>query len=630
MTVPTALGEPSFQDLLFAIEQSDDLGAQKQRHWACSLRQTANWLNRPPSVIPARWQAVWISMAQLHHARAGVTAKTLANHRSNVRAALHWFTKASDVSPRGKRLSPDWARFRKGMDKIAWTRVSSLARYCSAQGVAPSEVNEAIFAGYWDYRAQTTGLATHDTAKRFMTRAWNACADRMGGQALQRLTVPPPKTIEPVWEAFPAGLREGINSYCAGLAKVHRTLGGKRIQPCRATTIATRRAELVAMARMAVRLGVPIECLNSLGALLHPDVSEKVLETYWTQNGEEPKTGTIDLGWKILRMARETGCFEQAELAQLDEMRAALQQHKREGLTEKNLRLVRQVLTEGVWKEVVSLPDALMLQARGARDHAPVKAAVMAQHAVAIAILTFAPIRLRNLVQIELGQNLIKPGGLNTPYWLVFPHYDVKNRVDLNFKFDGPLTELIDEYINEFRATLLRGKNGACLFPGEAGHAKHRMQFSKQITARIQKAIGLRITVHQFRHAAAAIYLKKRPGDYETVRRLLGHRNIGTTVRYYCGLETMEATEQFGRLIRDHIEFDEEVRNVSRAQVIDAASRRKPLSLPYGRWPEADQLAWTAACQPSARLRRGGAAGHLKAVTRQTHAEFLRALSWLS
>ena len=204
----------------------------------------------------------------------------------------------------------------------------------------------------------------------------------------------------------------------------------------------------------------------------------------------------------------------------------------------------------------VSLPNVLMEQARLAKDHAPRKAAIAAQLAAAIAILTFAPIRLGNLIKIELGQNLIKPGGLNTPYWLVFPNYDVKNRVDLNFKFDQPLTDLLDEYVHEFRPTLLRGANTGWLFPGEAGQPKHKLLFSKQITARVQKATGLRLTVHQFRHAAAAVYLKHRPGDYETVRRLLGHRDIQTTTRFYCGLQTMEATEQFGRLIREQINFE--------------------------------------------------------------------------
>ena len=92
------------------------------------------------------------------------------------------------------------------------------------------------------------------------------------------------------------------------------------------------------MTRMAVRLGIPIERLTSLGALLHPDVAEPIIDAYWRKNGDEPKTGTIDLGKKILRMARETCCLDQAALDRLDEMRVALEQHRRAGLTPKNLK----------------------------------------------------------------------------------------------------------------------------------------------------------------------------------------------------------------------------------------------------------------------------------------------------
>ena len=197
-----------------------------------------------------------------------------------------------------------------------------------------------------------------------------------------------------------------------------------------------------------------------------------------------------------------------------------------------------------------------MQQARSARDPTPIKAAISAQLGLPLRfslshLSGFAILSASNWVR-----NFIKPAGQNSPYWLVFPHYDVKNRVDLNFAFDQPLTDFIDEYVHEFRPTLLRGKNGTCLFPGEAGQSKHSLQFSKQITLRIQKAVGIRITVHQFRHAAAAIFLKDRPGDYTRAKRLLGHRDVGTTERYYCGLETLEATQQFGKLIRQQIKFD--------------------------------------------------------------------------
>ena len=556
-TRATALLGPSFQDLITAIEQAPELPEQTRRHWGCSVRQIAKWLDRPAAVIPARWQAVRASVAQLHHARVGATLKTLANHRSNVRAALRWFGKEHDVPQQGAPLSREWTRFRDGLDKRKRQRLYSLIRYCSARRIGPSSVDDYIFEDYWRYRTETTGRASNNTARRFMTRAWNDCAAAIDDWPLRRLTEPPLKVrAEPPWDNFPEGLRRDLDDYFAGLAKPHRTLNGKRIQPCSPGTIRYRMAELVAMARMAVRLGVPIDSLTSLAALLHPDVVEKVIDAYWEKNGDEPNTGTIDLGKKVLRMARETGCLDQAALDRLDDMRAALEHHRREGLTPKNLRLVRQVLTDGVWNEVVSLPNVLMQQARLAKDHAPIKAAVSAQLAVAVAILTFAPVRICNLVSIELGQNLIKPGGLQTPYWLVFPHYDVKNRVDLNFKFDQPLTDLIDEYIHEFRPPLLRGANASWLFPGEGSKPKNKLLFGTQITWRIQKAVGLRVTPHQFRHAAAAIYLKHHPGDYETVRRVLGHRDIQTTIRFYCGLETMQATEEFGRLIRKQIKFE--------------------------------------------------------------------------
>jgi integrase len=49
-------------------------------------------------------------------------------------------------------------------------------------------------------------------------------------------------------------------------------------------------------------------------------------------------------------------------------------------------------------------------------------------------------------------------------------------------------------------------------------------------------------------------------------------------------------------------------------------TERKARSLPLDLWPEADRNAWVAACQLPTRLKRGGAAGHLKPVTREDHA----------
>jgi len=112
---------------------------------------------------------------------------------------------------------------------------------------------------------------------------------------------------------------------------------------------------------------------------------------------------------------------------------------------------------------------------------------------------------------------------------------------------------LIDDYVFNFRPTLVRGSNEQWLFPGQHGGAKGKISFSGQITERIYKATGMRITAHQFRHAAGALILQRRPGEYELVRRLLGHRNVQTTVNAYVGLENIQASEIFGKIVMEQL-----------------------------------------------------------------------------
>ena len=61
------------------------------------------------------------------------------------------------------------------------------------------------------------------------------------------------------------------------------------------------------------------------------------------------------------------------------------------------------------------------------------------------------------------------------------------------------------------------------------------------------------MTVHQFRHAAGALILQHRPGEYELVRRLLGHSSVQTTVRAYVGLENIQASKIFGQIVKEQM-----------------------------------------------------------------------------
>lgn len=549
--------EPSFADAILAISAATDLSEETRRHWRSSLTGIARAFDQPLELIPARYSAIRARMAALHHVPLDWVAKTLANHKSNAKAALIWFAKEKDVVPHGVALTPAWDRLRTPLtDPSTRYRLMPLMRFCSGVDVDPDAVDEAVIDRYMDHRTRTTARASDAASRRILARLWNAGIGNIEGWPQQRLVEPAVKAAEgPGWEDFPDGLRADIEGYLAGLKLIRQNRTGQRIRPCKPSTITTRRRELVAAVRMAVQVGVPLGSLTSLAALIHPDVAEKVFEGYWPKEEEAPSTYTINLSCRFVALAHSVGGLDEAALRKLGDLRFTLEQHREDGMTPKNLALIRCVLTDAVWSRVTNLPDQLMRQARLERRHAPVRAAVLAQIAVAVAILTVAPIRLGNLAGIRLGENLIKPGGPQSNYFLAFNKYDVKNRVPLQFKLDETVTTIINEYVHDFRPALTRGSNADWLFPGESGGHKEKISFSTQIVNRVEKSTGLRITVHQFRHAAGALILKHRPGQYELVRRLLGHASVQTTIKFYLELETTQASEIFTDIVRNRLEF---------------------------------------------------------------------------
>jgi integrase len=547
------IGEPSFADAMVAIEKAEDVSLTQKRHWLTSLRQMARYLDRPPSLIATRIAAIGPAVKDLHPARLGVNPKTFINHRANARAALLWFNRQQPDSGRKAPMDP---RYRSLLEQVedpyAKDVLSPFFRFLSAHGIEPHNVGDAHAEAFQAYRRETSFGRVKRSQLRALVRYWNACAARIPAWPQISLTEPPYAKgfTGPAWEDFPQGLRDDIDAYCERISKRHKTVSGRVFPPCKQSTIDTRRRELIAAVRGSVAAGIPLKELGSLRDLLRPDRVEIIIDYYWEKNGEKPTLYTIDLASKLLTLARSEDLAE-VDIERLDEIRIAIEQYRSTGLTEKNRRLIRQIAQSDVWREVVRLPQRLMAEARISAKTKPYRAAVTAQLAIAILILIRAPVRMQNLASIRIGINLIRPGGPGTPYMLVFPDYDVKNGVPLEFAFDEATTALIDEYLHRHRPHLMHGFDHDWLFAGAGREHKATKTLSEQISQRLWKELGLEITGHQFRHAAAYIMLKADPGNYELVRRVLGHRSSTTTRNFYIGLETLEATRQFGEMVTD-------------------------------------------------------------------------------
>jgi integrase len=194
---------------------------------------------------------------------------------------------------------------------------------------------------------------------------------------------------------------------------------------------------------------------------------------------------------------------------------------------------------------MLNLSSTLLHDAERARN--PKRGAVKAQMAVCIETLWLTALRRLNLVRLDIERNLIRSGA-GEKLHIAVEREAVKNRVALEFPIPLESSELFERYIRVFRPRLASPTNTA-LFPGINGGPKNACFLGTQISRTILKYTGLRWHPHLFRHAVALLFLRDNPGQYETVRRFLGHRSIETTIRFYCDTETETAVDHFHRTI---------------------------------------------------------------------------------
>lgn len=555
----TAIGEPSFADVLAEISSDAGLCEQDKRYWSTSIRQMAKYLDMPVSLIPARITGVGSKITALHPAQLNLNPKTFANHRATTRKALNWYRdKQGDYGRKGLTSNAYKHLLKQIECRHHRDVLSPFLRFLTVENVAADAICDSHIEAYTQFRNETSFKPINRANIRTLVRHLNTYSGELIGWPSLALTEPAyaKRHQGPSWDELLDGLKQDIGTALERRARPRRLVSGKRLKGCQKSTLDRINRQLMAFIRKAKGIGMPVAGLSSLAELLHPDLVEKVLDAYWQQNGENPSSYTIDLADTIYSLARYDTDLDEAAIERLRDLAEALAEYRQTGMTEKNRALVRQVLNSDLWTKVQALPLMLMRRAEAERQNKPVTAAVMAQLAVAIHLLSVAPVRMKNLSAIRLDENLVQPRGPGTPYLLTFPGYDVKNGEPLEFPLPERTTALLETYIHNHRPQLMYGQNHDFLFPAERHAQKDPGTLGGQISALIDRELGLKITPHQFRHAAGAIILKHHPGNYELVRRVLGHKSLAATTRFYIGLESLTAAKQFVELVEGMLPDD--------------------------------------------------------------------------
>ena len=111
------------------------------------------------------------------------------------------------------------------------------------------------------------------------------------------------------------------------------------------------------------------------------------------------------------------------------------------------------------------------------------------------------------------------------------------------------MSRLLHRYITQFRPQV-SDVTGSALFPRQSdGKPRSPGNISSELLERIRRETGLAVNPHLFRHLAAMLYLKERPGDFETVRRLLKHKRLQTTMDFYASLSNQWAHDHYDNVV---------------------------------------------------------------------------------
>jgi integrase len=224
-----------------------------------------------------------------------------------------------------------------------------------------------------------------------------------------------------------------------------------------------------------------------------------------------------------------------------------------QGLSDKNQIAMAQFDDPRLVESFVSLPPRLWDKAEAISKSASApritkKAQLLAQAAVAIEILMFAPMRLTNLQCLRLDEHISWQAERMR---INIPSNQVKNDQALDFLLPASVSKRIKTYINKWRMHFTSGHNPH-LFPGRNGKPKDGTCLRRQIEQTLWNEAGIRLTPHQFRHAAAKILLDAKPGHYEIIRKILGHKSLSTTYSHYAGAETQAAINLYDDVIIQH------------------------------------------------------------------------------
>ncbi len=538
---------PTVSELRQRVETDPNLDPTQKRDRRSALNSYATHLGLAPERDPATFYPNRSRLQKFVPAAHGIEKKTWGTILSNVTAVFRSYGIPVRIRPCPRDLLPAWRAMRDPLEERLKWRLSSMIHYFSAQGIDPAVVDDGEAAGFHRYLIEETREKRPNAIFQSCCRSWNEASDTVKGWPATRLTVPEFRKRVRIEEGlFPASLREEIDRW-RGLMSGASLLDDRAPdKPFKPSTLFTKTEQVWRYLSALVHSGAMRSSdVASLELALAPKHFEAALTWYLRRDGKSTP-GLAETAATMLGIARHWARLAPDSIKLL--ARACKRVNcRRVGMTSKNMQRLRPLLDPVIQQKLLALPERLLAQARRTKN--PRKAALLVQTALAIAILLVAPIRLGNLLRLEMDKPLVyalpnRRGELR----LVLEGFEVKNGQDQQFIIKGRTREILELFIKRYLVELSNSATTK-IFPGDVGGFKHEVTLRWQIMKAIRDHVGVEMNPHLFRHFAAANILRKNPEAFAMVSFLLGHKSMQTAKDFYIAFVGTIINEYF----QDHV-----------------------------------------------------------------------------
>jgi integrase len=451
------------------------------------------------------------------------------------------------------KLSPEWQTIADRSPRLSYIRL--LGHWAMLFGISPADLNDAHLPQFLDWllswKTRDYSLKCYFSALSDWNKGANGQPDWPGRSVMveTRLTghyTQPRERWSPELRADVTRVIDILRHPDLDEEKTYDPIPER-------TAIAYEGRLFLAISAYVAALNIEPLGVKCVETVLDPHAAKLALDFQlrWAQRKTPAVTHTSQIhGSAKLLATIADRCYDRRHLSaevvlRLQKM-ARVRCPVRKGMTPKNRQLLNRFDDEELQARFYALPYtvAARILKRGELRRVD---EVHLMLAFAVAQSIEAPLRPEDQAALIDGVNVFKTktGKLET---LAIRTTSRKTGVDLDFELSGEIVGLYDT-VKRVARNKLCAEGNPYVFPGPGLGPKAEGSLSQQITHFVEDEIGIRLTGQQFRHVIGYLYLKANPSEYETVRQLLGHTDITTTMAFYASMDMRAASKKVSAFV---------------------------------------------------------------------------------